>query len=238
MVRSKDYVKYLIVNADDFGASRGINRAILDLHDRGVVTSTSLMITMPAAADAAALAKKAPDLGVGLHVTLTDEECRALVDFDDASVCSREIEAQIEKFFSALGRLPTHLDSHQNVHRDQRLGGIFQAFARRYSLPMREHSPVRYFSNFYGQWDGEPHPEHIAIESLLQMLAQELREGITELSCHPGYVGPDFSSPYEAEREIEVRTLSDPRFIEFLCDRNVRLINFGDATTAWSRAYA
>jgi chitin disaccharide deacetylase len=229
-------VKYLIVNADDFGASRGINRAILQLHDRGVVTSTSLMITMPAAAEAAALARKAPELGVGLHVTMTDEECRPLVDFDDAASCGRAIETQIEAFFSALGRLPTHLDSHQNVHRDKRLGWIFQAFARRFSLPMREHSAVRYFSNFYGQWDGEPHPEHIAIESLLAMLDKELREGITELSCHPGYVGADFSSPYDAERELEVCTLSDPLFIEFLRERDVQLINFGDVTAAWSEA--
>ncbi len=229
-------MKYLIVNADDFGASRGINRAIRELHSLGVVTSASLMITMPAVAEAAAMAKEAPELGVGIHVALTDENCNTLVDFDDGPACEREIELQIQTFFSALGRLPTHIDSHQNVHRDQRLGPIFQSIARRYDLPLREHSPVRYFPNFYGQWDGEPHPEHIAIDSLLRMLEAELRDGILELSCHPGYLGSDFSSPYDFERELELGTLSDPRLRDFLRDRDVRLINFRDAGAAWRDA--
>jgi predicted glycoside hydrolase/deacetylase ChbG (UPF0249 family) len=194
------------------------------------------MITMPAAAEATAIAKGARGLGVGIHVTLTDEDCNALVDFDDAFACAREIELQIQTFFSALGRLPTHIDSHQNVHRDQRLGPIFESIARRYSLPLREHSTVRYFPNFYGQWDGEPHPEHIGIESLLRMLEAVLREGITELSCHPGYADSGFSSPYDLEREIELGTLSDPRLREFLHDRDVRLITFGDAGAAWGDA--
>ena len=77
-------MQYLIVNGDDFGASRGINRGIIELHERGVLTSTSLMIAMPAAADAVRLARHAPALGIGLHVTLTDEETVQLVDFDDA----------------------------------------------------------------------------------------------------------------------------------------------------------
>ncbi|HMF27281.1 MAG TPA: hypothetical protein VKE42_00830, partial [Candidatus Cybelea sp.] len=89
--------------------------------------------------------------------------------------------------------------------------------------------PVRYFSNFYGQWDEIAHPEHISIESLLYMLRQELHHGITELSCHPGYMGPDFETPYNIEREIEIRTLSDPQFLQFLRDNGVRLINFRDA---------
>jgi len=229
-------VKYLIVNADDFGASRGINRAIRELHELGVVTSASLMISMPAVAEAAAMAKETPGLGVGIHVALTDEGCNALVDFDNVTACEREIELQIQTFFSATGRLPTHIDSHQNVHRDQRLSPIFQSIARRYDLPLREHSAVRYFSNFYGQWDGEPHPEHIAIESLIRMLDAELRDGILELSCHPGYVGSDFSSPYDFERELELGTLSDPRLRGFLHDRDVRLINFRDAGPQWRDA--
>lgn len=228
-------VKYLIVNADDFGASRGINRAIAELNECGVVTSASLMIDMPATADAVALARKRPELGVGLHVALTDEDCSPVADFDNATACANAIEWQIEAFFRALGRLPTHLDSHQNVHRDNRLGWIFRAFARRYSLPLREHCPVRYFSNFYGQWDGEMHPEQIGIENLLGMLDRELGQEVLELSCHPGYVGPDFTSPYDREREIELATLSDPRLVAFLRERDVRLIDFRDAA-AWSNA--
>jgi predicted glycoside hydrolase/deacetylase ChbG (UPF0249 family) len=229
-------MKYLIVNADDFGASRGINRAIMELHERGVLTSTSLMIAMPAAADAARLAQSAGKLSVGLHVALTDEQTTPLVDFNDAKRCAAVIHRQIDIFCDRLGRLPTHVDSHQNVHRDERLGPLFIAAAQRYSLPLREHSPVRYFSSFYGQWDGEPHPEQIGIENLLSMLRTELQTEFTELSCHPGYTGPDFNSPYNSEREIELQTLSDPRFVEFLNDQEIRLINFRDASSFWSDA--
>ena len=221
-------MKYLIVNADDFGASRGINRAILELHELGVVTSTSLMMTMPAAADAVRTARRAPCLGVGLHATLTDEDGTELVDFDDAGLCTHAIQTQIDVFASCLGHLPTHLDTHQNVHRDARLAPIFKEIARRYELPLREHSPARYFSSFYGQWDGDPHPEQIGIDNLLRMLEIELSDGILELSCHPGYTGDDFTSPYDSERELELRTLSDPRLREFLHARDVTLIDFGD----------
>jgi chitin disaccharide deacetylase len=231
------FVKYLIVNADDFGASRGINRAILDLHELGVVTSASLMTTMPAADDAVKLAKTNSTLGVGLHVTLTDEDAAASVDFDDAASSVAAIQAQIDAFSAKLDRLPTHLDTHQNVHRDPRLTPLFKDIARRYELPLREHSAVRYFSNFYGQWDGDFHPEQISVESLLHMLETELSEGsITELSCHPGYVGADFASPYHSERELELRTLSNPRLREFLQAHAVKLISFRDVRAVTGQA--
>ncbi|MBV9333895.1 MAG: ChbG/HpnK family deacetylase [Candidatus Eremiobacteraeota bacterium] len=224
-------MKYLIVNGDDFGASRGVNRGIMEVHARGALTSASLMIAMPAAREAVALATAAPDLGVGLHVALTNEDSAPLIDFDDAHACAAEIEKQIDRFCNAMGSLPTHLDTHQNVHRDERLRPLFVEAAARYDLPLREHSPVRYFSNFYGQWDDIAHPEQISIESLTYMLREVLQHGITELSCHPGYMGPDFTSPYNIEREIEIRTLCDPQFLQFLRDNGVQLINFGDVPT-------
>ncbi len=230
-------MKYLIVNADDFGASRGINRGILELHESGVVTSASLMMGMPAADHAVKLAKANPALGVGLHVTLTDEDTVASVDFNDAASCKAAIQAQIDAFSAQLGSLPTHLDSHQNVHRDPRLTPLFKDIAMRHGLPLREHSAVRYFSNFYGQWDGDFHPEQIGLESLLQMLETELRDGsITELSCHPGYVGADFASPYHSERELELRTLSNPRLREFLLAGAVKLISFRDVPAVTGQA--
>ena len=61
-------------------------------------------------------------------------------------------------------------------------------------LPLREYSPVRYRSSFYGQWDGETHPEQISLENLLQMLQCELPDGFAELSCHPGWIDSSFQS--------------------------------------------
>src|SRR5437762_14267709 len=60
----------LIVNADDFGASQSINRAVIQAHQRGILTSASLMVNGAAAAEAVELARAHPCLGVGLHLTL------------------------------------------------------------------------------------------------------------------------------------------------------------------------
>lgn len=60
----------LIVNADDFGLSRSVNEAVIEAHERGILTSASLMITGAAAAEAVDLARAHPTLGVGLHLTV------------------------------------------------------------------------------------------------------------------------------------------------------------------------
>ena len=59
--------RYLIVNADDFGQSRGINRGITEAHEQGIVTSASLMVRWPAAPEAAAYARSHGSLSLGLH---------------------------------------------------------------------------------------------------------------------------------------------------------------------------
>ena len=66
----------LIVNADDFGRSHGINRGVFAAHERGIVTSASLMVRWPAAAAAAASARTRPALALGLHVDLGEWACR------------------------------------------------------------------------------------------------------------------------------------------------------------------
>jgi chitin disaccharide deacetylase len=60
----------LIVNADDFGRSRSINEAVIRAHQEGILTTASLMVNEPAAAEAVELARKNPRLGVGLHLSL------------------------------------------------------------------------------------------------------------------------------------------------------------------------
>lgn len=60
----------IIVNADDFGRSRSINEAVIRAHREGILTTASLMVNEPSCAEAVALAKENPQLGVGLHLTL------------------------------------------------------------------------------------------------------------------------------------------------------------------------
>jgi chitin disaccharide deacetylase len=208
-------MKYLIVNGDDFGASPGITRGILEAHRGGILTSTSLMVDRPSSAEAARLARGLPRLSVGLHVDLPDGKGGAL-------------QRQLERFQELMGELPSHLDAHHNAHRDPRLLPVFLGLARQYQLPLREHSSARYLSQFYGRWDGESHPEQVSVESLVRLLEAEVREGCTELGCHPGYVDPDFPSDYSGEREEELRTLCDPRVRAAVQEQGIRLISFND----------
>ena len=127
-----------------------------------------------------------------------------------------------------MGRPPTHLDAHHNVHRDPRALPHFLELAREHDLPLREHSRVRYFAKFYGQWGGETHLEHISAESLARMLATDIADGITELSCHPGYVDPDLATGYAAEREAELRALCDPAVRHALAAGSIQLVSYHD----------
>src|SRR5688572_29103796 len=118
-------IRHLIVNADDFGQSAGVNKGVLRGCDEGIVTSASLMVHWPAAADAAEAALARPDLSVGLHVDLGEWRLAAgewvpiyqVVPLVDADAVRTEIARQLEAFRHLMGHDPSHLDSHQHVHR-------------------------------------------------------------------------------------------------------------------------
>src|SRR5262245_61481826 len=225
-------MRYLIVNGDDFGASAGVNRGILDAHRRGILTSASLMVNMPASEAAASLAREAPELSIGIHVNLTNEGGDPVADLDDAGGCRAELDRQLARFLELLGRTPTHVDSHHNVHRRPSLRPLFVDLARRHGLPLREHCGARYFSSFYGQWAGETHLEQVSVDTLRRMLQDEIGDGVTELACHPGYVDSEFPSVYSIEREAELRTLCDPAIRATVLELGVRLIGFRDLPDA------
>lgn len=221
--------RWLIVNADDFGASPGINLGIARAHDYGIVTSASLMVTMPAAEAAVELAVARPTLSIGLHVDLTGEGTPAPADIDDVGSCRRVIDTQIDRFRSLVGSGPTHLDAHHNVYRLGHLEQLFVDAAGRLGVPLREHGHVRYFPDFYGQWDdGDSHPEWINADNLIRMIEREVGVGITELSCHPGYVDQSLDSSYHREREIELGSLCDHSVRRFIESRGISLVNYHD----------
>jgi predicted glycoside hydrolase/deacetylase ChbG (UPF0249 family) len=220
-----DQRKICIINADDFGASIGINRGIIEAHTEGVLTSASLMINMPGAEEAVEHSAAHPDLSIGLHVNFTNEG-DPVIDITDVKVAKDELSKQYQLFLDLMGRSPTHLDSHHNVHRMPDLLPLFLELAEEQDVYLREHSPVRYFSNFYGQWDDESHPEQISSEQLVNMLETEIRPGITELACHPGYMPGEFVSVYAAEREIELRSLCSNMVKQRVIELNIELMNY------------
>ena len=109
----------LIVNADDFGRSRSINEAVIRAHQEGILTTASLMVNGPAAAEAVALAKANPKLGVGLHLALSESPVAAgFAYFFKRSlqpVLRAEIRAQLQKFLATELQLD-HVNSHHHLH--------------------------------------------------------------------------------------------------------------------------
>jgi predicted glycoside hydrolase/deacetylase ChbG (UPF0249 family) len=213
----------LIVNADDFGLTPGVTRGIARAHVDGIVTSTSLMVLEPAAADAARLAHELPRLDVGLH---------AVAPAGGPDEWPAELERQLTRFAALMGRPPTHVDSHHDVHRDPDVLPHFARAARALGVPLRAHSPARCFSRFYGQWGGESHPEHLAPANLVRLLDEHVGPGWTEMNCHPGEVDAQLRSSYTAEREVELATLCDPALRRGLAARRIRLAGFRDLPAA------
>lgn len=148
----------LIVNADDFGISQGVNRAIVEAHLHGILTSTTVMANMPAFDHAAQLRQGHPSLAVGVHLTLTAgapvlppskvpslvdrKGCflrgsRLLMGLTLGSVDPRQVEmelaAQIERAIQA-GISPDHLDSHHHVHCHPALHPVVVRLAQRYGI--------------------------------------------------------------------------------------------------------
>jgi predicted glycoside hydrolase/deacetylase ChbG (UPF0249 family) len=224
--------RFAIFNADDFGYSHGINRGIAEAHERGVVTSTTFIVNGAAVEEAVALSRRLPGLAVGLHVNFTNE-ANCFVDLEDPFAIRRELRAQFARYCDLMGGLPTHLDSHQHVHRDRRVRPFFAELADEFALPLRDRPPVVFKGGFYAQWEyGVSDPEKVSLAALERILRRELTEGVYEMSCHPGYVDPAFECVYHQDRELELQTLCDPRLPGVLDDAGIRLISYRDLPEA------
>lgn len=245
--------RILIVNADDLGRSPGVNAGIFAAHERGLVTSATMMVGFPAAVAAARHLADHPRLGVGLHVTLSGarpllppEQIPSLVDAQgelprrpDPAWRARpaevelEVRAQFERFRELTGRLPTHLDSHHHSHRLPVVTEVLVTLAREHALPVRRASlevaerlaatGVRTTDTFVERFYGA----EARLEVLLAILA-DLAPGVTELMVHPGLVDDELrdGSTYLEDRERELAVLTDPAARAALASGRIELGTF------------
>jgi predicted glycoside hydrolase/deacetylase ChbG (UPF0249 family) len=208
-------MKQVIVNADDFGRARGINRGILRAHREGIVTAATLMVSAPASEDAGLVAREAPSLDVGVHLTLTygrpvsdPAAVRSLVEPDgsfprrpdaflgtgraDRVEALTEYRAQVARARTLLGRAPTHLDSHHWLHDEPALEWAIATLALGTGMAVRPHDDAQ---RDRLRAAGIPtvdhyrrdfqHEGHVDVATLERILA-DLGDGLTELGCHPG----------------------------------------------------
>lgn len=222
----------LIVNADDFGYLPGVNQGIVDAHTKGIVTSTSLMVTGHAVEEALELARRHEQLGLGLHFDVWGEDEREF-DVADVAAVRDELRRQVERFVELVGRPPDHLDSHRHVHREAHLFDVFREQAADLGVPLRFDGTVAYVGHFYAQWEWKVTVlERISPETLCGLLRDMVGEGWTELACHPGYMPADTPTVYGREREVEVRSLCDPRVRATLEEQGIVPATFADVPVA------
>ncbi|MGI9087998.1 MAG: carbohydrate deacetylase [Chthoniobacterales bacterium] len=235
-MKEENGARFLIVNADDFGLTSGVNRGIIEAHEKGIVTSASLMVRHPAAQEAADYARAHPELSVGLHFDLAEWRFRdrqwdlayRVIESSDASAIREEFQRQLQQFQNLLARWPSHLDSHQHVHLLDPVRSILGESAAHLGVPLRSCSAaISYCGSFYGQTDrGGFYPEGISLAAFIRTV-QSLPPGWTELGCHPGYrIGLD--SVYAAEREEEMRVLRCAELRPVLSAAGVSLRTFHD----------
>ncbi|PHA01295.1 chitin disaccharide deacetylase [Bacillus pseudomycoides] len=221
----------LIVNADDFGLTRGVNYGIIDAHVNGLVNSTTMMMNMPGVEHAVQLAKEYKTLGVGVHLVLTEgkpllSDVPSLIKEDgsfhsqhairkeniDPHDAEREWTAQIDKFLS-YGLTPTHLDSHHHVHALPILHDVLKRLAEKYKISARRLKLDRavspfsdvFLRNFYGGG---------VTDDYFTNLKERVRDGTTvEVMVHPGYVDAELMkcSSYAMKRIEELRILTESK---------------------------
>ena len=250
---SEEYLMKVIMNADDFGFSRGVNLAILEGFQHGILTSTSLMVNMPGFEHAVSLMKQYPDLlHVGIHLvttvqysvvkglkTLTDENDHfyrdpEIIEKSDQSELDKEYQAQMDKFL-ATGLKPDHIDFHVCTTPKQLKAAM--KLAQKYHLPMRAQDQqiegiLKEHGIIYAPCHIPDFYDHGTVNTLLKLFEKALDEKreMIELALHPAYVDQtllDLSS-YHIQRAREFASLMNPEVATFIQQHDIELISFED----------
>ncbi|HDT2076462.1 chitin disaccharide deacetylase [Enterobacter cloacae] len=247
----------LIVNADDFGLSRGQNYGIIEACRRGIVTSTTALVNGEAVEHAAQLSRDVPALGVGMHFVLTlgmplsqmpgltrDGQLGKWIwelaeqDALPLEEITRELDCQFNRFVDVFGKEPTHIDSHHHVHMIPAIFPLVAEFARRKGVAMRVDRDVQalhglsFFSvpttdGFSSAFYGEGIDEALFLKVLDDSAARG--EKSVEVMAHPAFVDNTVrKSAYCWPRLAELDVLTSASLKYAIAERGYRLGTFRD----------
>ena len=270
-------MKRLIVSGDDLGLHPGINAGVLRGHLAGIVTSASLCPNGAAFEDAVAGLRGAPDLDVGVHLTLVGESptlpadrlptlapqgllpphfralfLRLALRRVRASEIEDEVTAQIARARD-VGVRVSHLDSHQHVHLHPAVLPIVLRVARRFGIGAVRASPrmagarsLRSALLTFASRAGASRMREARVrtpdalvgiaetgrldEALLLALVAGLRDGVSELVCHPGAGDGAIGAAYGwgFGWDAEAAALTSPKVREAVRREGVQLVAFAD----------
>ncbi|QGX90539.1 chitin disaccharide deacetylase [Tatumella sp. TA1] len=247
--------RLLVVNADDFGLSKGQNYGIIEAHRHGIVTSTTAMVNGEAIADAVELSLGAPDLGVGMHFVLTlGKPLSAMPTLTREGLLGKwvwqmaeegrlplheitqELTSQFQRFIELFGYPPTHIDSHHHVHLLPDIYTIVEGFACEKGIPVRcDRQPaardnsaqpiVRRCEGFSSEFYGDSLSQAL----FLKILDDSLQRGESslEVMCHPAFVDNTImKSAYCYPRLQELEILTSSSIKQEVAKRGYRLTDF------------
>ena len=228
-------LKKLIVNADDFGYRKDINKGIIFAHKNGIVKNTTVLTDRDAFEDAVYLSKENPDLKTGLHIDLDifmdiDKDIADLASVSNFKIPSPDkqqilgsINRQLDKFLNAGLKL-SHLDGHHHVHLHPEILSLIAQKAKELNVP------VRFFEGFYN--------DHYLAQQMKQILLDlnvkhcphfingwywgnvDENFELAELMTHPGF--------NEMWRDFETAKCCDPVLKNYLNNKNIEIITFED----------
>lgn len=228
----------LVINADDFGYTKGVTYGIIEGNKKGIIRSTTVLANSDHMLEMVALTKDL-DLGIGVHLNLTLGKPltvnKTLTAEDGNFYKGRntiwtmnpsydeiylEWKAQIERYIEVFGHKPTHLDSHHSVHdATKEAYAVSSRLAKEYGLQMRRYGSFKYVPGFYG--------EYATAENLIKIMDENADEDI-EIMVHPAYCDLDLyrDSSYSLNRVKELNALCDPKVISYINEHHVELVHY------------
>lgn len=241
----------LIVNADDFGLSKGVNIGIIEAFKNGIVTSATLMMNTPEIEHGLALLKENSTLGMGIHLVATTGRpiCNnvpsliqengqfhgilEVAKYASVEDIRKEFICQIEKFLS-FGIVPTHIDSHHHIHMEKQVLSMVLELAKQYNLPLRlghkdilesiEYKGIKTTKYFTSAFYGQD----LTSEKLIDILTLAKQYDTVEIMTHPAYVDQTLLniSRYALPRCKELEILTDLKVLSYIDEHKVELINY------------
>ena len=206
----------LIINADDFNLTPGVSRGILQAHDEGVVTSTTILINLPLEVKTVKSLKRRKKLGLGIHLNVTlakplhrpskipslmgqEGRFRRPPDYFQKTPRIQEVvkeyEVQIQLFEKHFSKKPDHLDTHHHLHDHPVFFKALAEVAKRWKVPVRR-SRIFQMSEFHRETKnlrttdyllGNLETRHIWQKESFLGVVENLQTGTTEIGCHPGF---------------------------------------------------
>lgn len=251
-------IRRLIINADDCNLTAGVTQGILQAHDQGGVSSTTILINLPLESETVRALKKRRRLGLGLHLNVTlehpvspvsrvrslmkDGRFRRPADYAERAPSLqeliREYEAQIVLFQKHFGTKPDHLDTHHHLHDREPFFKAVAAVAKRWKLPIRR-SQMFQREEFQKQAKmlrttdylfGNLEAKFIWEEAPFLGIVETLPEGTSEIGCHPGYCDAELRaiSSFREARERELKLFSNSRLRKVLSPLGIELVRFSE----------